>query len=115
MSSMKTDYSLIGSTVEVRYEPEWVGQAHRKLPLYIDGTHVGDAEFVHLHDNAIKRRPQEKTTAKPRSEDEPEEQSSQVSYTRAVKRFDPRIMENSCLMLQIPHDCRYIKQPSLAV
>ena len=30
-------------------------------------------------------------------------------------RFDPRIMENSCLMLQIPHDCRYIKQPSLAV
>lgn len=81
----ETDYSLIGSTVEVRYEPEWVGQAHRKLPLYIDGTHVGDAEFVHLHDNAIKRRPQEKTTAKPRSEDEPEEQSSQVSYTRAVK------------------------------
>ena len=37
------------------------------------------------YDNAIKRRPQEKTTAKPRSEDEPEEQSSQVSYTRAVK------------------------------
>ncbi|NLL87602.1 MAG: transposase family protein [Firmicutes bacterium] len=37
----ETDYSLAGSTVEVRYEPEWLGQPHIKLPLYVDSVHVG--------------------------------------------------------------------------
>jgi putative transposase len=53
----ETDYSLAGSTVEVRYEPEWLGQSHRKLPLYVDSIHVGDASFVQLHENALRRRP----------------------------------------------------------
>ncbi len=37
----ETDYSLVGSTVQVRYEPDWIGQPHRKLPLYVDSIHVG--------------------------------------------------------------------------
>lgn len=81
----ETDYALVGSTVEVRYEPEWVGQPHSKLPLYVDGIHVGDATFVHMHDNAIRRRPAGRPPNGPYPKHETKPQPSQVSYTRAVK------------------------------
>ena len=84
----ETDYSLAGSTVEVRYEPEWIGQPHRKLPLYIDRIHVGDASFVQLHDNALKRRPSGRPAAESQTEKEQQQQPSQVSYTRAMKGVD---------------------------
>jgi len=84
----ETDYSLAGSRVEVRYEPDWIGQPHRKLPLYVDGVHVGDASFVQLHDNAVKRRPKGRPSAESSSEKEPERPLSRVSYVKAVKGDD---------------------------
>ncbi|HHY15435.1 MAG TPA: transposase [Firmicutes bacterium] len=79
----ETDYSLVGSTVQVRYEPDWIGQPHRKLPLYVDSIHVGDATFVQLHDNALKRRPSGRVESPP--EMKLEKPLSRVSYTKAVK------------------------------
>ena len=84
----ETDYSLAGSRVEVRYEPDWIGQPHRKLPLYADGIHVGDASFVQLHDNAVKRRPRGRPAVESPLEEETEQPPSRVSYTKAVKGDD---------------------------
>lgn len=82
----ETDYSLVGSTVEIRYEPEWIGQPHRKLPLYVDGVHVSDASYVQLHDNALKRRPSGRPIPESLAIEEPEQRSSsKISYTQAVK------------------------------
>jgi putative transposase len=82
----ETDYSLAGSTVEVRYEPEWLGQSHRKLPLYVDSIHVGDASFVQLHENALRRRPSGRPETEFEANEETEQQPpSKISYTQAVK------------------------------
>jgi transposase InsO family protein len=82
----ETDYSLAGSTVEVRYEPEWLGQSHRKLPLYVDSIHVGDASFVQLHENALRRRPSGRPETEFDANEETEQQPpSKISYTQAVK------------------------------
>lgn len=83
----EADCSLAGSTVEVRYEPEWIGLSHRKLPLYVEDVHVGDASFVQLHDNAIKRRPSGRPTAESPVE-KPSEKQSNVSYAQALKGED---------------------------
>src|SRR5690554_6588874 len=56
------NYSLDGSKVEIRYDPDWIEQHHVKLTLYVDSVHVGDASFVQLYDNALKRRPSGRST-----------------------------------------------------
>ena len=81
----ETDYSLVGYKVEVRYEPDWIGLPHRKLPLFVDDVHVGDATFVHLHDNAIKRRPVGRPEVDYSSENVPKETRSKISYAQAAK------------------------------
>lgn len=82
----ETDFSLAGSTVEVRYEPDWVGQPHRKLPLYVDSVHVGEASFVQLHDNALRRRPSGNLSVESTSGEGSDSQPcSKLSYSQAVK------------------------------
>lgn len=84
----ETDYTLVNSSVEVRYEPDWIGQPHRKLPLYIDNLLVGEAFFVQFHDNALKRRPAEKPQVQLPAEKHPEKRQSEISYTKALKGAD---------------------------
>lgn len=84
----ETDYSLAGSSVEVRSEPEWIGQPHRKILLYVDDIHVGDASFVQLHENAIKRRPAGRPVTESSDPKFPEQKPSNVSYTQALKGDD---------------------------
>ncbi len=82
----ETDYSLVGSTVEVRYEPDWIEEPHRKLPLYVENVHVGDASFVQLHDNALKRRPSGRPAIEfETGEKSMPEQPSRLSYAQAIK------------------------------
>ncbi len=81
----ETDYSLVGSSVEVRYEPEWIGKPQHKLPLYVDDIHVGDASFIQLHDNAVKRRPPGRPTLEASVQQVRQENLSKVSYKQALK------------------------------
>lgn len=53
----ETDQSLANSTVEVRFEPEWLSSPTRPLLLYRDTRKVGEARQVNFHDNSkMKRR-----------------------------------------------------------
>ncbi len=83
----ETDYSLVGSTVEVRYEPEWIGTPHQPLLLFQQDVQVGEAHLVDVYDNAQRRRPsgrrrQEKAEAEAADS---AVRASKLSYARATK------------------------------
>jgi len=84
----ETDYSLAGSRVEVRYEPDWIGQPHRKLPLYVDGVHVGDASVRPASRQCCKAQAPRQAAVESPLEEETEQPLSRVSYIKAVKGDD---------------------------
>jgi len=52
----ETDSKFVGKRVEIRYEPEWLKDMSKTLPIYIDGKAIGDAKMVRFHDNAHTMR-----------------------------------------------------------
>ena len=53
----ETDPRFAGRRVEIRYEPEWIGDVTKALPIYDDGKKVGEAKIVRYNDNShVKRR-----------------------------------------------------------
>ncbi len=47
---------LAGKRVEVRYEPDWIGQAHYPLPIYIDDMKICEAQLVDFASNSKSKR-----------------------------------------------------------
>jgi len=54
----ETDAVFSGKRMELRYEPDWIGDASKKLLIYHDGKAVGEARMVRYHDNAHAKRRQ---------------------------------------------------------
>lgn len=53
----ETDPIFAGKRVEIRYEPEWLNDITKALPIYIDGKKAGEARMVRFNDNAhVKRK-----------------------------------------------------------
>jgi len=52
----ETEAYFAGKRMEVRYDPAWIGDETRKLPLYFEGKKSGDAWMVRFHDNARAKR-----------------------------------------------------------
>jgi hypothetical protein len=53
----ETDSRFASRRVELRYEPEWLSDITKPLPIYEDGKKTGEAKMVRFHDNAhVKRR-----------------------------------------------------------
>ncbi len=52
----ETDSRFSGKRVEIRYEPEWLNDITKELPIYEDGKRVGEAKVVRFHDNAHAMR-----------------------------------------------------------
>ena len=53
----ETDPVFAGKRVELRYEPEWLSDMTKPLPIYTDGKKVGEAHMVRFTDNAhVKRK-----------------------------------------------------------
>jgi len=52
----ETDSRLSGKRVEIRYEPEWLDDVTKVLPIYEDGKKTGEARVVRFHDNAHAMR-----------------------------------------------------------
>jgi hypothetical protein len=42
--------------MDVRYDPDWIGDENKKLPIYFDGRKSGEAWMVRFHDNAKAKR-----------------------------------------------------------
>lgn len=52
----ETDSRFSGKRVEIRYEPEWLNDVTKALPIYLDGKKTGEAKVVRFHDNAHAMR-----------------------------------------------------------
>jgi len=52
----ETDSRFAGKRVEIRYEPDWINDATKTLPIYQDGKKIGEARIVRFHDNAHAMR-----------------------------------------------------------
>ena len=52
----ETDAALAGKRFEIRYEPDWIGNENKSLPIYNDGKQIGEARMVRFHDNAHAKR-----------------------------------------------------------
>jgi putative transposase len=52
----ETDSRFSGKRVEIRYEPEWLNDVTKSLPIYEDGKKTGEAKVVRFHDNAHAMR-----------------------------------------------------------
>ena len=60
---------LAGKRVEIRFEPEWIGQAHYPLPLYIENKQIGEATLVNFAANAKAKRRRPGRVEPPEPED----------------------------------------------
>lgn len=52
----ETDSRFSGKRVEIRYEPEWLNDITKELPIYEDGKRIGEVKVVRFHDNAHAMR-----------------------------------------------------------
>jgi len=52
----ETDSRFSGKRVEIRYEPEWLNDVTKALPIYLDGKKTGEVKMVRFHDNAHAMR-----------------------------------------------------------
>ena len=52
----ETDSRFVGKRVEIRYEPDWLDDISKALPIYSDGKKIGEAKMVRFQDNAHAKR-----------------------------------------------------------
>ena len=52
----ETEPCFAGKRMDVRYDPEWLGDVNKKLPLFFDGKKAGEAWMVRFYDNAHAKR-----------------------------------------------------------
>jgi len=52
----ETEPCFAGKRMDIRYDPQWIGDESKKLPIYYDGKKAGEAWMVRFHDNAIAKR-----------------------------------------------------------
>ena len=70
----ETDARFSGRRMEIRYEPEWLKDMTKILPLYEDGKKVGEAKMVRFHDNAhaVRRfKGNRRKSDNPKSDEQP--------------------------------------------
>jgi putative transposase len=91
----ETDMKFSGRRIEIRYEPEWLSDINRKLPVYLEGKKVGEAKVVRFHDNAHAKRKLKNKSNKTKTvndnsvrvinEDEYVQYENTISYYDAMK------------------------------
>jgi hypothetical protein len=52
----ETEPCFAGRRMDVRFDPEWIGDENKRLPIYFDGKKAGEAWMVRFHDNARAKR-----------------------------------------------------------
>ena len=74
----ETESCFAGKRMDVRYDPEWIGDENKKLPIYFDGKKAGEAWMVRFHDNAKAKR---KFPGNRKTHTEPQSVGSIISYS----------------------------------
>ena len=79
----ETDPCFAGKRLEVRYDPQWLGDETKKLPLYYEGKHAGDTWMVRFHDNARAKR---KYPGNRKAQQPPKDETgAAISYTAIME------------------------------
>ena len=52
----ETDPKFAKMRVQVRYDPAWLSNPNRRLPLYLEDRKIGEAVMVNFQDNAHRKR-----------------------------------------------------------
>jgi transposase InsO family protein len=52
----ETEPCFAGKRMDVRFDPDWIGDENKRLPIYFDGKKAGEAWLVRFHDNAHAKR-----------------------------------------------------------
>ena len=52
----ETEPCFAGKRMEVRFDPAWIGDENKRLPIYFDDKKAGEAWLVRFHDNAHAKR-----------------------------------------------------------
>lgn len=52
----ETDPKFAKMQVQVRYDPEWLQNPHKRLPLYSKDVRIGEAVMVNFQDNSHRKR-----------------------------------------------------------
>jgi len=81
----ETDPAHAGHRLELRYEPDWIGDETKLLPIFSEGKKIGDARMVRFHDNARAKRKfpgNRKNPAKEKADGKPQ---NTISFTNMMK------------------------------
>jgi len=74
----ETEPCFAGKRMDIRYDPDWIGDENKKLPIYFDGKKAGEAWMVRFHDNARAKR---KFPGNRRAQIEEQSAQSVISYS----------------------------------
>ena len=85
----ETDPALSGKRLEIRYEPEWIGNALKELPIYLDGKRIASARMVRFYDNAHMKRRFPGNRRKP--DEEVLTPLTTISFTAAMKEGEDNV------------------------
>jgi len=77
----ETEPRFAGKRMDVRYDPEWIGDENKRLPIYFDGKKAGEAWMVRFHDNAHAKR---KFPGNRKKQAEPQSGGSIISYSDMI-------------------------------
>ena len=90
----ETDMCFAGKRMEIRYDPEWVGDEAKGLPIYHEGKKVGEARMVRFHDNAHAKRKfpgNRKNTGGKLTKKKEELEQSSISFTEMMARGNENV------------------------
>lgn len=88
----ETDSRFSGLRVEIRYEPEWLEDISKALPIYESGKKIGEANMVRFHDNAHAKRKHKDNRKKSTETDAAEQETlspepsleNSISYSQMI-------------------------------
>ena len=76
----ETEPCFAGKRMDVRFDPEWIGDETKKLPIYFDGKKAGEAWVVRFHENARAKRKFPGNNSR-KADAEPRTAGSVISYS----------------------------------
>ena len=85
----ETDPALAGKRLEIRYEPDWIGNELKELWVYLEGKRIASAKMVRFYDNAHAKRRFPGNRKKPYAEAAAPETT--ISFAALMKEGDDNV------------------------
>jgi hypothetical protein len=87
----ETDPVFSGKRIDLRYEPEWIGDETKTLPIYMDGKNVSEAKMVRFYDNAHMKRRYPGNRKSPEMRPDSNNRETQISFADMMVGGDSNV------------------------